>query len=54
MIVEETEESEVNRIFDSRRLYRTLHYLILWAEYNRICTSWELAEHLENAQDLVH
>ena len=51
--VEETEEWEVDRILDSRRRYRNLHYLIQWAGYNHIRTSWEPAEHLEHARDLV-
>ena len=53
MIVEETEEWEVDHILDSRRRYRKLHYLVQWAGYNHIRTSWEPAENLENARDLV-
>ena len=53
MRVEETEESEVNHILDSRQRYRKLHYLVHWAGYNHIHTSWQLAEHLTNARDLV-
>jgi len=53
MIVEKTEEWEVDHILDSRRHYRKLHYLIQWAGYNHIRTSCEPAEHLENARDLV-
>jgi hypothetical protein len=52
-IVEETEEWEVDCILDSRRRYRKPHYLVQWAGYNHIRTSWELAEHLKNAQDVV-
>jgi len=53
IIVEQTEEWEVDRILDSRRRYRKLHYLVQWASYNHIRTSWELAKHLKNARDLV-
>jgi hypothetical protein len=53
MIVEEAEEWEMDRILNSRWRYRMLHYLVQWAGYNHIRTSWELAEHLENAGDLV-
>jgi len=53
MIVEETEEWEVDRRLGSRRRYRKLHYLVQWAGYNHIRTSWEPAEHLKNALDLV-
>jgi len=53
MIVEETEEWEVDRILDSRRPYQKLHDFIQWAGYNHICTSWEPAEHLENARNVV-
>jgi hypothetical protein len=53
MIVEETEEWEVNCILDSRRRNGKLHYLVQRASYNNIRTSWELAEHHQNARDLV-
>ena len=47
------EEWEVERILDSRRRYRKLQYLVQWAGYNHIQTSWEPAENLENAPDLI-
>ena len=53
MIVEETEKWEVDRMLNSRRHYRKLHHLIQWAGYYHICTSWEPAEYLKNARDLV-
>jgi len=53
MIVEETQEWEVDCILDSRWRYRKLHTVIQWAGYNHIRTSWEPAEHLENDQDLI-
>jgi hypothetical protein len=53
MIVKDTQKWEVNRIPDSRRRYRTLHYLVQWAGYNHIRTSWEAATHLKNARDQI-
>jgi hypothetical protein len=53
MIVEATEEWEVDRILDSRRRYRKVHYLGQWAGYNHIPASWEPAEQIKNAGDLV-
>jgi hypothetical protein len=47
------EEWEVDRIADSKRRYRKLHYLIQWAGYSHVQTSSEPAENLENAQELV-
>jgi hypothetical protein len=52
-IVDDSDEWEVERILDSKRRYRRLHYLVQWAGYNYIRTSWEPAENLENAQELV-
>ena len=53
VIVDETEEWEVDHILDSRRRYCKLHYLIHRAGYNHIRMSWDPADHLENASDLV-
>jgi len=47
-------EWEVERILDSKRRYRMLHYLVQWAGYNYVRTSWEPADNLENAQELVN
>jgi len=47
------EEWEIERILDSKRRYRKLHYLVQWAGYNYLCTSWEPAKNLGNAQELV-
>jgi truncated hemoglobin YjbI len=52
-IVDDSDEWEVERILDSKRRYRRLHYLVQWAGYNYIRTSWEPAENLEHAQELV-
>jgi len=48
------EEWEVDRILDSKRRYRKLHYLVQWAGYSHIRTSWEPADNLEHAQELVY
>jgi hypothetical protein len=53
MIVYDTVEWEVDRLLDYRRRYRKLHYLVHWAGYNDIRTSWERAEHLKNSRDLA-
>jgi hypothetical protein len=47
------EELEVERILDSRKRYRKLSYLVQWAGYNYVRTSWEPAENLENAAELL-
>jgi hypothetical protein len=52
VIVDNSEEWEVERILDSKQRYRKLHYLILWAGYSHIRTCWELFENLENAREL--
>jgi hypothetical protein len=54
MIVEETEEWEIDCRLDSRQRNRKLDYLVQWAGYNHIRTSWEPAEHLETGQDRVN
>ena len=53
MIVDDSEEWEVDRILDSKLRYRKLHYLIQWAGYSHIRMSWEPAENLENVQEMV-
>jgi hypothetical protein len=54
IIVDDLEEEwEVDRILDSKRRYRKLHYRVQWAGYNYIRTSWEPFENLENAQELI-
>jgi hypothetical protein len=53
MIMAETVECEVDRILDSRWRYQKLHYIVQWAGYNNISTSWEPAEHHKHARDLV-
>ena len=53
MIVDDSEELEVDRIFDSKWRYRKLHYVVEWAGYRYVCMRWEPAENLRNAQELV-
>jgi hypothetical protein len=53
MIVDDSEEWEVDRILDSKRRYWKLHYLVQWAGYGYVRTSWEQAENLGNALELV-
>jgi len=52
-IVDDSEEWEVDSVLDSTLRYRKLHYLIQWVGYSHIRTSWEPAENLENAQEMV-
>jgi hypothetical protein len=53
VIVDDSEEWEVDRILDSKRRYRKLHYLVQWAGYSHVRTSWEPAANLENTRELV-
>jgi hypothetical protein len=53
-IVDDSEEWDVERILDSKQCYRKLDYLIQWARYNHIRTSWEPLENLVNACELIH
>ena len=46
-------EWEVERVLDSRRRNRRLQYLVQWAGYAHIRTSWEPAGNLENCPELV-
>jgi hypothetical protein len=48
------EEWQVDRILDSKRRYRKLHYHVQSAGYSHIRTSWEPADNLEHAQELVN
>jgi len=52
-IVDDSDKWEDDRILDSKRRYRKLHYLVQWAGYSYVQTSWEPAENLGNAQELV-
>ena len=53
MIVDDSEEWEADRIANSKRLYRKLHHLVQWAGSRYIPTSWEPAEILANAEEIV-
>jgi hypothetical protein len=46
-------EWEAERVIDSRMRYTKLQYHVQWAGYDYIRTSWEPAEYLANAPDLV-
>ena len=53
-IIEDDEnEWEVERILDSRFRYRKLQYLVQWAGYSYVRTSWEPAANLQNAGEAV-
>ena len=53
VVVKETDEWEVDCIFDSWQHYQKLHYVIKLAGDNYMCMSWESADHLKNTRDLV-
>ena len=55
VIVDDASEAEweVERILDSRMRYRKLQYLVQWAGYDYIRTSWEPAEYLANSPELI-
>jgi hypothetical protein len=52
-IVDDNDEYEVERILDSKLRYRKLYYHVQWAGYNYLRTTWEPAQNLENARELV-
>jgi hypothetical protein len=52
-VVDDSDKWEVDRIFDSKQRNRKLHYLVQWAGYSYVRTSWEPAENIGNAQELV-
>jgi len=53
VIVDNSEEWEVEPILDSNQRYRKLHYLVEWAGYSHIPRSWEPFGKLENACELI-
>ena len=50
-VIDDSDEWEVDRILDSKGRYRKLQYLVRWADYSYVRTSWEPAENLGNAQE---
>jgi len=53
VFVDDSKEWEVERILDSKPLYGKLHYLIQWAGYSHIRTSWKRLRNLENSHELI-
>ena len=53
IVIGDNEEWEVDRILNSRYRHRRLQYLVQWAGYSHLRTSWEPADNLENASELV-
>ena len=54
IVDDDSEQYEVERILDSKRRYRKLYDHVQWAGYNCLHTTWEPAEILENAAELVY
>jgi len=54
MLVDDSETCDVHQIRDSKRCYLMFDYLIQWAGYRYVRTSWEPADNLGNAQELVN
>jgi hypothetical protein len=52
-VVNDSDEWEVDRMLNSKRCCRKLQYLTQWVGYTYIQTSWEPAENVRNAQELV-
>ena len=52
IIVEDNVEFEVEEIFDSKFIRKTLKYLVRWVGYDEL--TWEPAELLKNSLELVH
>ena len=50
-VIDDSDEWEVDRILDSKGHYWKLNYLVQWAGYSYVRTSWEPAENLGNAQE---
>ena len=53
MIDDTGEWWEIEKILDSKLRYGKLHYLVQWAGYQNLTTTWEPAENLENAAEEV-
>ena len=53
VIIDDSEQWEVDRILDSKWRYRKLHYPVQWAGYSHVRPSWEAAANLDNTRELV-
>jgi len=53
MVIDDSDELEVDWILDSKRCYWKLHYLVQWAGYSYVRTSWQPVENLGNVQEWV-
>jgi hypothetical protein len=51
-VVDDSDEWDVGEILDAKQRYQKLHYLVQWADYSYVRTSWEPAENHRNAQEL--
>jgi len=53
MIIDDSDQWEVDWILDSKSRDRKLYHLVQWASYSYIPTIWNPAENPGNAQELV-
>ena len=52
VIVNDNVQFEAKEILDSKRVSKTLKYLVKWVGYDQ--TTWQPAEFLKNSSELVH
>jgi len=53
MMVNNPDELKVDWILDSKRRYQKHQYRVQWAGYSDVRTSWEPADNLGKARELV-